>query len=151
MRAIVPTFRQLKFEPTSWNEQETEVLSVDGQPVSRLRWRKHSGVSLLVEFDDGAVVPATHVSEGTLLALALMTAVHGHQSQQRKLILIDDLERGLHPSAQHRLVEALKAVLAATPDLQILATTHSPDLIDACDPGDVRSSAAAPKGSSPAP
>src|SRR5690606_11455977 len=121
-------------------------LNIDGQQVPRVVSREHNGVSLLVEFNDGAVVPATHVSEGTLLALTLMTMVHGHHAQQRKVILIDDLERGLHPSAQHRLVKALKAVLAATPDLQILATTHSPDLIDACDPSDVRVLGRGPEG-----
>lgn len=146
MRTLVPTFRQVKFEPATWTTHETEFLNIDNQRVPRVVPREHTGVSLWVEFTDGASVPATHVSEGTLIALTILTMVHGHQAQQQKLLLIDDIERGLHPAAQHRLVQALKAVLTATPDLQILATTHSPDLIDACDPGEVRVLGRGPDG-----
>lgn len=146
MREIVPIFRQVRFEPTSWTSQETELLTVEGQRVPRVVSREHNGVNLLVEFNDGAVVPAAHVSEGTLLALAILSAVYGHQAQQQRLLLIDDLERGLHPSAQQRLITSLKAILAAVPDLQILATTHSPDLVDACEPGDVQVLGRGPAG-----
>jgi len=117
---------------------EREIHVLDGQPMPRDVQREKAGVELLVEFDDGAIVPATHVSEGTLMVLALLSMVHATPHQQRRLILIDDLDRALHPSAQHQLVDALHQILAATPDLQIIATTHSPDLVDACRPEEVR-------------
>jgi len=138
VRAIVPRFRRVQFCPTSIHEVKTEYLSVEGQQVPRVVEHDQAGVELLVAFDDGAVVPAAHVSEGTLLALAALTLAHAPSVHQRRTILIDDLDRALHPAAQHRLVEALYKVLAATPDLQILATTHSPDLVDACAAEDVR-------------
>lgn len=138
VRAVVPRFRRVQFRPTSIHEVKTEYLTVEGQQVPRVIEHDQPGVELLVAFDDGAVVPATHVSEGTLLALAILTLAHAPGGNQRQRILIDDLDRALHPAAQHRLVEALYKVLAATPDLQILATTHSPDLVDACAAEDVR-------------
>lgn len=138
VRAIVPRFRRVQFRPTSIHEVKTEYLTVEGQQVPRVIEHDLPGVELFVTFDDGAVVPASHVSEGTLLTLAILTLAHTPAGRQPRRLLIDDLDRALHPAAQHRLVEALYNVLAATPDLQILATTHSPDLVDACAAEDVR-------------
>ncbi|MFO0602437.1 MAG: AAA family ATPase [Polyangiales bacterium] len=136
-QAVVPRFRRVQFKPTLIREVRTEYLSVEGQLVPRVIDREVPGVELFVTFDDGAVVPAAHVSEGTLLTLAILTLAHQSGGGPR-VVLIDDLDRALHPAAQHRLVEALYKVLAATPGLQILATTHSPDLVDACAAEDVR-------------
>ncbi len=138
VRKVVPRFRRVHLRTRTLSSNEVEFLTIEGQRVPRTVSREYPGIELLVEFDDGAVVPATHASEGTLLTLAILAIAHAPAAQRGRLILIDDLDRALHPSAQHRLVEGLKAVLAATPELQILATTHSPDLVDACDADDVR-------------
>jgi predicted ATPase len=138
VRAIVPRFLRVQFRPAMLVRSEREVLTIDGQKVARDVQREEAGVELWVEFTDGAVVPATHVSEGTLMVLALLSMVHATPHQRRRLLLIDDLDRALHPSAQHQLVSALHQLLQATPGLQIIATTHSPDLIDACRPEEVR-------------
>ena len=53
------------------------------------------------------------------------------------VVLIDDIDRALHPRAQRQLVETLRRALDATPNLQILATSHSPYLIDALRPEEV--------------
>jgi predicted ATPase len=44
--------------------------------------------------------------------------------------LIDDLERGLHPRAMGNLVKQFRLLQQQNPDLQIVATTHSPYLLD---------------------
>lgn len=138
VRKIVPRFLRVQFRPAMLIRSEREVLTLDGQKVARDVQREEAGVELLVEFADGAVVPATHVSEGTLVVLALLSMVHAPNHQRRRLLLIDDLDRALHPSAQHHLVDALHQILQKTPDLQIIATTHSPDLIDSCAPEEVQ-------------
>lgn len=95
-----------------------------------------AGVQLVYDFTDADDVPASAVSEGTLLATALLTALHG--DDQPRVLLLDDIERGLHPSAQIRFMQQLKALLEAQPQLQIIATTHSPFILDALEPSQVR-------------
>jgi|GEM_PF-665359 len=135
-REVVPRFRRLRFNPTLIEQEETEILKVNDQALTRKVQRQHPGVELVFEFEKGAVVPAAHVSEGTLLALALFAVTF--EPQRRGMLLIDDLDRALHPAAQARVVAALRGALDATPGLQIVATTHSPDLVDACQPEEVR-------------
>lgn len=138
VRSVVPRFRRVQFRPTALHEPSFEYHVIDGHEVPVPVTRDRPAVELFVEFDDNTVVSATHASEGTLLTLAILALAHAPGARPRRLILIDDLDRALHPSAQHRLIEALYTVVRATPDLQILATTHSPDLADACDAVDVR-------------
>ena len=51
-------------------------------------------------------VPATQVSDGTLLALGLLTAVHWGELPD--IVLLDDLDHGLHLSGQVRLLKAIR-------------------------------------------
>lgn len=97
-----------------------------------------------LRFMDGAEVPAQEASEGTLLALGLITLLH--TSQRPTLLLIDDLERGLHPKAQLELLAVLRAIQAQDPSLQIVATTHSPYVVDAMEPKEVVAFARDEKG-----
>ncbi len=125
LRRIVPTFRRIRTRPTS-------VLATnEGSATSTV-----PGFALFLDFEHANGVPAAHASEGTILALGLLAAVHG--PQRSKTILMDDLEHGLHVGAQHRLMAVLRELLENSPDLQIVGTTHSPDLVDACPPESVR-------------
>lgn len=93
------------------------------------------GFTLFVDFDDARNVPAELVSEGTLVALALLVLLHS--TSHPTLVLLDDLGAALHPSAQAELVPPLKHIQAQNPLLQIVASTHSPYVLDAVDPADV--------------
>jgi hypothetical protein len=73
----------------------------------------------------GQWIPGDQLSEGTLLVIALQTILGG--ADRPRLLLLDDLDRGLHPAAQRRLIRQLTA---ATPDLTVVATTHSPFVLD---------------------
>ena len=53
------------------------------------------------------------------------------------MLLLDDIERALHPKAQRSLAEQLAAMTRSELGLQIVCTTHSPYLLDAVDPEDV--------------
>lgn len=136
VRRVVPRFRQLRFEPTAVEREETEILTVNNEALNRRVKRHYPGVELRFEFSDGSLVPAEHVSEGTLLTLALCSVIFSPRSGGT--LLIDDLDRALHPAAQARVIAAIRGALDATPGLQIVATTHSPDLVDACSPDEVR-------------
>lgn len=93
------------------------------------------GYELVFDFKGATGIPAGLVSEGTLVALGILVAVKSCAGSI--IVLIDDIERALHPRAQVELVNILKALLEETPDLQIVATTHSPYLLDAVDAKDV--------------
>lgn len=80
-------------------------------------------------------IPAAQMSGGTLLALAILALLHS--PQRPRILLLDDIDHGLHPKAQWDLLKQLRRLLAQYPDLQIVATSHSPDLVDELDPSEV--------------
>jgi ABC-type cobalamin/Fe3+-siderophores transport system ATPase subunit len=71
--------------------------------------------------------PLTEVSDGTRLVLAILTLVN--QETPPPVLLLEDIDRGLHPRLYEKLVAFLRS-LAAQGHTQILATTHDPYLID---------------------
>lgn len=91
---------------------------------------------LIFDFDDAVGVPAKYVSEGTLLVLCILVAAARFEGEA--LILIDDLERGLHPKAVRDLIGALRKLQEINPKLQIVATSHSPYILSELKPQEVR-------------
>jgi ABC-type branched-subunit amino acid transport system ATPase component len=80
-------------------------------------------------------ISASMMSGGTLLTLGLLAILY---SQGRpRILLIDDIDHGLHPRAQWDLLKQLRRLLEQFPDLQIIATSHSPDLVDELAPEEV--------------
>jgi predicted ATPase len=89
-----------------------------------------------VEFQQIGKIPADRLSEGTLFALAIVAVLT--QPDPPQILLIDDLDKGLHPAAFSELVRVLRAAQVANPSLQIVATTHSPYLLGCCEAEEVR-------------
>jgi predicted ATPase len=87
------------------------------------------GHMILFDFEHAKAIPADQASEGTVLLLGLLTVI-GSQPGPPTTIMLDDLDRGLHPKAQAQLIGYLRELLAQRPDLQIIATTHSPYLVE---------------------
>jgi energy-coupling factor transporter ATP-binding protein EcfA2 len=86
------------------------------------------GFELRFDMKGAEDIPAWAVSEGTLLTLGLLTLL-GLPDAPR-LVLIDELEHGLHPKALKDLVLQLRRLQEENPELQIVATSHSPYLLD---------------------
>ena len=125
-------------DPDSWQALQADLRRIL-PTIRRLRHTKAPpGQIPAVLFDmlGADDLPASQVSEGTLLVLGLLTALYG--PDRPSLVLLDDLDRGLHPVAQKNLVTLLRGLLEAKPDLQIVATTHSPYLLDCMEPNEVR-------------
>jgi predicted ATPase len=57
---------------------------------------------------------------------------------QPKLLLLDDIDRGLHPKAMGDLVKVIRKLMEQDPELQIIATSHSPYLLDHLEYKEVR-------------
>jgi predicted ATPase len=115
LRRIIPTIRRLRHTKTAIHQQPA---------------------TLLFDTVGADSLPAEQVSEGTLLVLGLLAALHA--SGRPGLLLLDDLDRGLHPSAQKELISLLRGLLETDADLQIIATTHSPYMLDCMGTNEVR-------------
>lgn len=73
-------------------------------------------------------LPATELSEGTRIILALLTIIH--QESPPSMILLEDIDRGLHPRLFEYMAPLLRDI-AVRHDINIVATTHNPYLVDA--------------------
>jgi predicted ATPase len=72
-------------------------------------------------------LPATELSEGTRLVLCILTIVH--QENPPPIILLEDIDRGLHPRLFEYVAPMMKDI-AEKHGINILATTHNPYLVD---------------------
>jgi putative ATP-dependent endonuclease of OLD family len=52
------------------------------------------------------------------------------------IVMIDELEMNLHPGLQRVVIHHLRR-LAQKHDLQIIVTTHSMEIVAACDPSEI--------------
>lgn len=94
------------------------------------------GDILLIDYTATKEVKAPHVSSGTLFALGILTVALGPDSPN--VILLDDLDHGLHPKAQLELIEVFRELTNQNADLQIIATSHSPYILDRLEWNEVR-------------
>jgi hypothetical protein len=94
------------------------------------------GEELVLELQGAPDIPAPLVGYGTLLVLGILTAMMG--TDHPKLILLDDLDHGLHPRTRRDLDALLRKFIEQAPELQIVATSPSPYLLDELDPEEMR-------------
>lgn len=148
LRKVVPILREVSFQRVPKTEDVVRAIQVERQQVQITERVTTIHDALLFSFVDAPRIPASQASEGTLIALGLITALETLERRENEIdagalvsatevVLLDDIDRALHPRAQRDLVTALRAVLEENPSLQIIATSHSPYLIDALSPDEV--------------
>ena len=122
MRKLIPSLERVRIRPAT-------VQHPSAQHVV--------GNKLYFDFRGAPGVPADGASHGTLIVLALFAILHGQN--RPNLILLDDFDHALHPRAQMELVRMIKSLLALDEfsDVQVVATTHSPYVLDELDPSEV--------------
>ncbi len=82
----------------------------------------------------GHRIPAAELSQGTLLALALLTIAY--LPEPPSLVGLEEIDRGLHPRLLRHLQDALyrlsypESCGEKRPPIQVITTTHSPYLLD---------------------
>lgn len=133
---VVPGVRRILVHRERVSHRDMETITVDGQPVWRPVNRTKLGDRFSIEFEDDKEVPADLLSEGTVLALGLLTKLH--EPERPRVLLLDDIDRGLHIGAQAKLVAVLRDLMKLDPKLQIICTTHSTYLLDLFEPSEVR-------------
>jgi energy-coupling factor transporter ATP-binding protein EcfA2 len=92
------------------------------------------GYPLSFKLYDGSVIPAHQLSQGLLVFLFFLALIH--RDDAPRVLLIEEPENGLHPLRLHEVVNLLRSLTQQ--GVQVILTTHSPDLLSACDPTEVR-------------
>ncbi len=143
-RTLIPGLHRIRFRKATVYRTESELVRFGNDTVKRSSRRPYQGELILLDFEYAENISARTASEGTMLMLGLLTVLLG--PARPGILLLDDIEHGLHPLAQKQLVEVIGQILEKYPDVQLLATAHSPYLLNYLDPAQVRIMAAGPDG-----
>jgi ABC-type branched-subunit amino acid transport system ATPase component len=135
-RTLIPRLRTIRFRKATVHRTESELVRFGNDTVKRTSRRPYQGELILFDFEHAENVSARTASEGTMLMLGLLTVLLG--PTRPRILLLDDIEHGLHPLAQKQMVEVIGRVLMRYPDLQVLSTSHSPYLLDQLQPEQIR-------------
>lgn len=132
---IVPNVRKVGIKRAKVRVIRKRLIEVDGKSISYEETQEMTGQEVVLDMNTGERIPAHAISEGTMLTLGLLTVLMN--PNQPNLVLLDDVEQGLHPQAQRELMTVFKEIIAENPNLQIIFSTHSPYIIDALAPSQV--------------
>jgi hypothetical protein len=146
LRSMVPRLKRIRFAKSPVRVPERELVRIGNESIEHRSTREFLGDSLLFDFTNATGLSASTVSEGTLMLLGLLTVLSGPSAPS--VILLDDIDHGLHPLAQSALLDVLHRLMAERPEIQVLASAHSPYLIDGLEPDQVRLIATGPDGHS---
>jgi hypothetical protein len=136
LRRIVPSVRRVRTERAKVTRFEDEQFTLGETRMPIRRQVSYWGHNVLLDTTSGDSIPLAKASEGTVLTLGLVTALN--VASRPRTLLMDDIDRALHPKAQQDLVKLLRDVMAADESLQIIATSHSPFLLDELQHEEVR-------------
>jgi predicted ATPase len=136
MREFIPQLKRIRFRKVPVVRQEKELVRFGEEAFQRQTRRRYLGEAMLFDFEHAENLDARTLSEGSLLLLGLLTVLLG--PDRPRIVLLDDIEHGLHPLAQATLLRTIRRLMEKIPDLQILGTAHSPYLLDHLEPHEVR-------------
>jgi Fe-S cluster assembly ATPase SufC len=85
----------------------------------------HYFLKIKETYSDKHYLPAPLISDGTINALGLIVALY---FQESPLIIIEEPDRGFHPSLISSVVEMMKDATKYS-DKQIIVTTHNPEMV----------------------
>lgn len=130
LREFVPEVERILIRPASLSVVESREVPAgfdkDGNEVRTTRPYQLNviGHEIFFDYRHAKGIRAKHASEGTLLLLGLLTVL---VTDDVSVLLLDDIDRALHPRAQQQLVEHLRRISRL--GVQTIATTHSPYLV----------------------
>lgn len=128
LKRIVPGVREIGVRRAKVTVDRQRLIEVDGKSISYAESQEIVGQEVILNMDSGERIPAHAISEGTMLALGLLTVLMS--PDRPNLILLDDVEQGLHPKAQRELIAVFKEIVQQNNNLQIIFSTHSPYIVD---------------------
>ena len=128
LKRIVPGVREVGVRRAKVMVNRQRLIEVGGKSISYEESQEIAGQEVVLDMNTGKRIPAHAISEGTMLTLGLLTVLMN--TNQPNLVLLDDVEQGLHPKAQRELIDVFKEIIQANPNLQIIFSTHSPYIVD---------------------
>lgn len=135
LQRIVPGVRKVGVRRAKVMINRQRLIEVDGKSISYEESQEIAGQEIVLDMNTGERIPAHAISEGTMLTLGLLTVLMN--PQQPNLVLLDDVEQGLHPKAQRELITVFKEIIQSNRNLQIIFSTHSPYIVDELTPSQV--------------
>ena len=97
-----------------------------GKNYTKFRYVHHARYSLPVVECDGVVYSGFHMGAGESALFEIFSTIY--ECGASSLIVIDEIELGLHTHAQKKLMDCLKA-LCKSMHIQVICTTHSRDIL----------------------
>ena len=117
-----------------YNDVEKIVGKILGKDYSQFKIKKAGNYDLQLVKEGNIVYSGFNMGAGEKALFEFFSLVHEcSQNSKGTLIVIDEIELGLHELAQKRLMLTLKE-LCKQLKLQIICTTHSPAIIDSVPP-----------------
>ncbi len=135
LSSIVPSVVGLRTNPVKVPRSRRRTLRVDDKEVPFDTTDEVVGDELLFDTVDGMGIRGAAQSDGTLFVLGVLTVLS--LPPRPKLLLLDDIETGIHPAAQRQLMQVLRRITEQDPDLQLIVSTHSPYILDEMRPDEV--------------
>lgn len=135
LKKVIPGIKEIGITRAKVEVSRSRSIEVDGKVFPYEHTEKMSGQEIVISMNNGERIPAHAISEGTMLTLGILAAIMHPKCPS--LILLDDVEQGLHPKAQQELIGVFKEIIHLNPNLQILFSTHSPYIIDELTPSQV--------------
>ncbi|WP_081682137.1 ATP-dependent nuclease [Pseudacidovorax intermedius] len=118
-----------------WEESVKDIVgSILGKPYDEFKLLRHSKYSLPLVRIGSTVYSGFNMGAGENALFEIFSAIY--ESGGKSLIVIDEIELGLHAEAQRKFMHALKETCQKT-HTQVICTTHSRDIFD-CLPDDAR-------------
>lgn len=128
LQRIVPGVQKVGIRRAKVTIDRQRFIEVDGKSISYEESQEIAGQEIVLDMNTGERIPAHAISEGTMLTLGLLTVLMN--PKQPNLVLLDDVEQGLHPKAQRELITVFKEIIQTNKNLQIIFSTHSPYIVD---------------------
>jgi predicted ATPase len=135
LRRVVPSVKKVGIRRENVVKKISRLIEVNGKKIPYEEEQELRGEEFVLDMTSGERIRAHALSEGTVLALGLLTALMN--PRQPNLVLLDDVEQGLHPLAQREFISILKEIIQENRNLQIIFTTHSPYVVDELTPSQV--------------
>jgi predicted ATPase len=110
--------------------------------VKRVHFMEYG--DLAFDTTSAKALPLRQTGDGVKRVLSLLTAFYA--KPYPLLVLLDNIDAGLHPTTQRKLIEVFRGLQKDLPELQIIATTNSPYMLEAVKPEEVRVLALDAKG-----